>query len=86
MPYWFSNETFLLISSCPVGFTGLRCDNNTGIILSYPVLSDNNYGWIAGLMTIIVLTIIATLITIYCCKRKRYVIINKTNAFNICPC
>jgi len=57
--------------SCPVGFAGARCQNQTGVFLAYPLLSGNSYAWVAGVLCVLVLSIVGLIFGIYCCKKKR---------------
>jgi len=59
----------LFCCSCPVGFAGAKCDNVTGVVI-FPNPASS-YAWVAGVLCVLVLTIVGVALSIIYCRRKR---------------
>ena len=64
----------LFCCDCPGGLTGIKCDNRTGVVVSYPLLAHNNYAWVAGVLCFLLLSTALMIATVLYCRRKRYVV------------
>ena len=75
----------LFCCSCPGGLTGsIRCENRTGIFVTYPLLSHGNYAWVAGILCFLLVVLVVVVSVIYCCKRRRSVLqVASMHAYNI---